>query len=407
MIPAKRNHGRARGGKGRGRGFAVASMLLGLLFGLVVLEIGLRIVGYSSPEFYAPDEKRGYGLIPGMTGTYSKEGRSYVSINSDGFRDIEHAVAKPPDTLRVAFVGDSYVEALQVEQDESFTRHAADHLERCGAFGGRKIEVLSFGVSGYGTVQELVTVRERVLKYSPDLVVLVMTTNNDITDNSPYFKKQPIPYIGIDGSIDESFRNDKRFIARSSSLSHAGIWLKNRLRFVQAVGAAATAIKYRYQRWRDEAPAIAGTALQPAPVEIGIDNQVYREPGGDEWRTAWQLTETAVLELRKDVVSAGSALVVVTGSNAVQVLPDPAQRDAFARAIGAADLFYPDRRIAEFCASNAIPSITLAPILAERAARDGVYLHGFAPAIGTGHWNQFGHKAAGEAIGARLCEAHP
>jgi len=52
-----------------------------------------------------------------------------------------------------------------------------------------KIEVLNFGVSGYGTAQELLTLREQVWKYSPDIVMLAVTTNNDITDNSRALKK--------------------------------------------------------------------------------------------------------------------------------------------------------------------------------------------------------------------------
>ena len=36
------------------------------------------------------------------------------------------------------------------------------------------------GVSGYGTTQELVTLREKVWRYSPDMVLLAVTTNNDV-----------------------------------------------------------------------------------------------------------------------------------------------------------------------------------------------------------------------------------
>ena len=159
--------------------FALISLAIGLVFGLLLVEIGLRIVGYSSPEFYAADESRGYALIPGMKGTYSKEGRSFVAINGDGFRDVEHTVDKPPGTYRIAVVGDSYVEAFQVEQNESFTNFVRDEVTKCGGAGGKQVEMLSFGVSGYSTAQELITIREKVWKYSPDIVVLLVTPGND------------------------------------------------------------------------------------------------------------------------------------------------------------------------------------------------------------------------------------
>jgi hypothetical protein len=76
----------------------------------------------------------------------------------------------------------------------------------------------------------------------------------------------------------------------------------------------------------------------------------------------------------------------------------------FAKMLGVEDLFYPDRRIADFCRSKAIPVITLAPTLADYAAREHVNLHGFTGNIGYGHWNELGHRVAGEEIGKRVCE---
>src|SRR3954451_24733872 len=123
-----------------------------------------------------------------MSGWYTREGRSWVAINSDGFRDVEHAVEKPPDVYRIAVIGDSYVEALQVNRDEMFTNHIAPAAANCDALAGKRIETLTFGVSGYGTAQELLMLREKVFKYSPDLVLLVFTTNNDVSDNFKAFK---------------------------------------------------------------------------------------------------------------------------------------------------------------------------------------------------------------------------
>jgi hypothetical protein len=46
------------------------------------------------------------------------------------------------------------------------------------------MEVLNFGVSAYGTAQELLTLREEVWRYAPDVVVLALFTGNDLSDNS-------------------------------------------------------------------------------------------------------------------------------------------------------------------------------------------------------------------------------
>src|SRR6266508_758030 len=89
-------------------------ILLGFLLGGIVAEVALRVAGYSYPEFYSLDQSRGYALRPGVEGWYRKEGNVYVRINSEGLRDQEHSLAKPPDTIRIAVVGDSYPEGFSV-----------------------------------------------------------------------------------------------------------------------------------------------------------------------------------------------------------------------------------------------------------------------------------------------------
>src|SRR5918912_279301 len=137
----------------------VAVVLASVTFGLLIFELFLRAVGYTYPVFYQPDEVRGYSLKPGMEGWYRKEGAAFVRINSDGLRDREHSKEKPADVLRVAVVGDSYAEAFQVEQDKAFWSVMEKRLQECPALAGRRVEVINFGVSGYGPTQELLTLR--------------------------------------------------------------------------------------------------------------------------------------------------------------------------------------------------------------------------------------------------------
>ena len=134
---------------------------LGFLLGGVIAEIALRLMGYSYPEFYSLDQARGYALRPNVEGWYRKEGEAYVRINSDGLRDREHSITKPEDTVRIAVLGDSYPEALSVSVEDAFWSVMERKLHECSAFPGKKIEVINFGVSGYGTAQELLTLREK------------------------------------------------------------------------------------------------------------------------------------------------------------------------------------------------------------------------------------------------------
>jgi hypothetical protein len=260
-------------------------ILFGFFAGLIIAEVALRLIGYSYPEFYQPDQSRGYSLRPGFEGWYRKEGGSYVRINSDGLRDREHTKTKPAATIRVAVIGDSYSEALQVPMEAAFWSIMEKRLQSCAAVTGQAVEVINFGVSGYGTAQELVTLRKHVWAYSPDLVLLAVTTNNDITDNSRALKKtDEVPYfVYRDGRLvaDDSFKSSRKFLWRQTRLAKLGWWLKDHLRLVQAINQAHRGFKNLQSSWRTkENPRVvtalvdkkADPGLPADSSELGIDN---------------------------------------------------------------------------------------------------------------------------------------
>ena len=407
----------------------VAVVAASVVVGLLIFEVFLRAVGYTYPVFYQPDEVRGYSLWPGAEGRYRREGAAHVRINSDGLRDREHSKSKPANTLRVAVVGDSYAEAFQVEREKAFWSVLEANLRDCPALAGREVEVINFGVSGYGTAQELLTLREKVWDYSPDVVLLAMTTNNDVLDNSRALKlTDEIPYFRLEGdrlALDDSFRRTAAFRLRTSALNRTGRWLREHLRFVQAVHEGQGAIKSRLDAWRDrrrltkekekegagEVKATGATqtgATQTAgdvPAdELGTANVIYREPSDDVWRDAWLMTEKLLAEMNAEVKTRGARFYVVTLSNGIQVFPDASARDAFARRVGAADLFYAERRVKGLGEREGFPVYNLAPDLQAYADRNRAFLHGFGAQRGNGHWNEEGHRVAGELLTGKLCD---
>jgi hypothetical protein len=92
---------------------------VGVVTALLIAEGFLRLVGYSG-NLYRHDDVIGATLRPGAASWFTREGRDYIRINSDGLRDREHGIAKPPDTFRIAVLGDSYAEAKQVPMQKAF-----------------------------------------------------------------------------------------------------------------------------------------------------------------------------------------------------------------------------------------------------------------------------------------------
>ena len=136
------------------------------------MELALRAMGFSRAILFQPDALIGWSGRPGAEGVYLDEGSAEVRISSAGTRDRERIVVKPRDVWRVAVLGDSFTDALQVPEDKRFTSVMERLLAGCDAGGGRRVEVLNFGVSGFGTAQEYLLLKDRVPRYAPDVVVL-------------------------------------------------------------------------------------------------------------------------------------------------------------------------------------------------------------------------------------------
>lgn len=83
---------------------------------------------------------------------------------------------KPEGVKRYALVGDSFTFSYGVNDNETFI-----HLLNQIAAGKRQF--LNFGVPGYSTDQELLLVKESVLLFKPDVIVLVVYLGNDLYDN--------------------------------------------------------------------------------------------------------------------------------------------------------------------------------------------------------------------------------
>lgn len=380
----------------------------GLLIGVVMSEMFLRVIGYSYPLFYATDYYRGFVLQPGAEGQYQREGGSYVRINSDGLRDREHAKLKPADTIRVAVLGDSYAEALQVSMEDGFVSVLEGQMQNCKAFAGKRVEIINFGVSGYGTAQELITLRHRVWEYSPDIVLLAFTTNNDISDNARVLKKtDEVPYfVWRDGNLlaDDSFQLTRTFRWRSSALNRAGRWFYDRLRIVQLIHYAQFIVKVRLAEKRNQKPTGASGQTSASTIDdISIDNMIYLEPHDENWTEAWRVTEALIQQMRDEVRQRGAKFALVTLSNPIQVYPDPVVRQNFMKHIGVSAVFYPNLRLKDFARRQQIDFLDLAEPMQAYADQNRVFLHGFGSNIGNGHWNATGHRLAAELIAQKLC----
>lgn len=370
-----------------------ALIIFGVVGALLIAEVGVRVANHWFPYFYSYDAARGWGLRPNTSGYYSREGASWMHINSDGFRGPNVSKRKPPGTIRIAFVGDSYTEAMQVPYKDTFASVAARTLAQCPLLHGKHVQALDFGVDGYGTAQELVTLRKQVWPFHPDIVVLAVFLGNDIRNNS----------VTLEGDQCRPF-----FVVRDGKLVPAGpfgssnsfrLWCMARFNYRKQGLFALLGSAWTIIADHDEQP------TPQYPIERAINYNIYKPPVDKAWKSAWRVTDALIEEMHREVAAHGAAFLVTTLDTSIQVWPDEAVRKRFMKRIGVTNLFYPDRQIASLGERDGFQVLTLAQPLYEYAKEHHAYLHGFFNTPkGFGHWNKTGHRVAGELMGKRLCK---
>ena len=372
--------------------------LASISFSLLIAEALLRWTAHDHPLWNKLDPLVGWRPRPGVEGWYSGEVDNFISINQEGYRDIDHPLAKPAGVYRILLLGDSMSEGVEVALQDLYWKRLESILPQCPAFDGRRVEVISLAVNGYGTAQEYLTLRERGAKYQPDLVLLAFFTGNDFTDNVKALgRHRDRPYFVLrDGRLTlvQTAGMSPDFAFRQWLDEAKQRWV-DPIRIVQLFRQAQARLRalWRYGR------------VDPNRIEQpGLDSRVFAPPSTAEWEEAWSIAEALIGAIAEEAHADGAAFAMTTLANPFQVLPDTAARDRFARELGVSDLAYPDRRLAQFAAARGFPDAVLAPALGVYAAEHHVALHGADPRQPIGHWNALGHRVAAEELSTRLCD---
>ncbi|MEO8275530.1 MAG: SGNH/GDSL hydrolase family protein [Thermoanaerobaculia bacterium] len=137
---------------------------------------------------------RGWTLAPGLRAMPVFAGKN-LTTNSRGLRGArEFPVTKTPGVTRIALFGDSFTFGEGVGDEETY----ASQIERLAP----GVEVMNFGVHGYGLDQMLLYVREALPEYRPD-VVLVGAIADDFLRNMLTFRDFAKPRFELrEGRLD-------------------------------------------------------------------------------------------------------------------------------------------------------------------------------------------------------------
>lgn len=157
----------------------LTSTLLTLAIGLFAIECVDRLRLWRDQREFSREQPTIIGSPDSLLGWQYRpnlRGRA-LTTNRYGFRERDmQSPARPPDTYRVAFVGDSVTAGTDVPVEQTFTRRLAALIEV--AKPEPRFETLNFGVTGYDALQVAETVHTRVGAFEPNELIYVMCLND-------------------------------------------------------------------------------------------------------------------------------------------------------------------------------------------------------------------------------------
>ncbi len=374
----------------------------GLALALGTMEVGVRLLHLVPARFWEADPLLGTKHIAGMKGWWTQEEHEFsvpVQINSLGLRDVERPLAKPPGVFRILLVGDSYIEALQVPLEQSLGRQLESRLN--AEAGGERYQVISAGVSGYGTASELLFYQTVGRRYDPDLVLLAFYPGNDVRNNSPVLEPTLRPEYDASGSLQRVVGRGAEAPApkglTQAMLSHWQTYQYVRKQLLTRNPAASNFL-VRLGLMQQQ-------AVREVPMADGVpvDYLVYAAAPPREWEEAWRHSEALISAFRAAAVGDGArfAVLIVTARDHIYSDSWSQVQAAYPEMARVKwDLDGPERHLTAWCTAQNLPCLQLSRSFAAHA-KSGPRLH----FVHDGHWTAAGHALAADEAAAFLRSA--
>lgn len=352
--------------------------MVSVTFSIILCEILLRLFCPQVMEhakMFTYDAELGWKFIPDTQGNivYYGEVNHLIKTNSFGFRD--HPVTAGHEKKKLMVVGDSFVSNISVRDNDVFTEIMEQQLPSS--------DVLNFGVNGYNQVQEYLLLKDWVDKINPDLIVLVIYTRNDFTENTGEDWLFGRPYVSLEGHDSTlTFHDPPKF---KQATEREKIWNFYRKSHVYTLADRALL---------NMAMAFQGIDGNPKPSFYAIpESYLCRNRPSREIRTLFSIMEKLLLNVSAFANEKKVPLVMVIAPSIVQVQDDMwsdltagISAEAYTRSL-------PNDRLMQFANENNLKMIDLLPVLQSKS-REGKKMYN----ITDQHWSAEGNRVVADAI---------
>ena len=261
-----------------------------------------------------PDKLVHHSLIPNkVCHKKTNEFEVEYKVNSLGLRDKEFPKVKPKGEYRILFLGDSFIEGIGVNINQTLVKEVERRLK---ASTGENIKAINAGVSAYSPLLEWLYLRDRGIKLDPDFVVINLFMN-DFNDDRSNLQKA---HYNENGELTGVYVELKQ---------HLPSWLINYLD-----GRSASYYlfkKYERQLWKTKGKIVAWFRHQPMPdytrsgveFEPGNPDQdpfaITREIPEDVFDSLFEPTANIILQMKRFLEGRNIPLVLAVIPSGHQV----------------------------------------------------------------------------------------
>jgi hypothetical protein len=203
-------------------GLVLATLLTELFFQLIDATPLRWVLVEPQVSLYGPDFATGYRHRVDVAGMWLTEHRNFIRTSNLGLRDRDRPLAHGSGP-RTVIVGNSIIEAVQVEESQTSSAVAEQILSRQlpGA------EVVNLGLSGAKPAVQVARLQTQGLALAPDLAVVVVDANDFVTpataDDQEFTGYRP-DARGV-FHLSYGFRNTSGYRFRTSRAGQVFYWL--------------------------------------------------------------------------------------------------------------------------------------------------------------------------------------
>ncbi|MGO9117481.1 MAG: hypothetical protein ACLQPD_07705, partial [Desulfomonilaceae bacterium] len=158
-------------------GKKLLAIFIGVAVAFSLAEVLVRILPVQGTYVRIPlhaHDVVGFTRIPNSTASFETTcfRISPIEFNSEGFRDREF---ERNDDFKIAILGDSFMEAIEVPVDLDTASILAKILDR---------RTLNASINSYGTTYELFVYKAFLKPLRPEIVILFFYPGNNVQENS-------------------------------------------------------------------------------------------------------------------------------------------------------------------------------------------------------------------------------